>query len=151
CANVGAGVATRIEASTTRSTSTEVIPTDNLGLRNVEHSMRHLPRFYLTLCEEGWSRASHVSPVQPAMALASQQTRRSSSLPQKRLPEEPCASILCVHPVNTVPALHLRCHVPLRDNHACPLCYMKCLMCQFYVHLCLWSAGCFMCTYGQRQ
>src|SRR5215510_14943923 len=63
------------------------------------------------------------------MALASQQ-RHSSSLPQKRLPEEPCASTPCVQPVNPIPAPHSRCHVPLRDNHVYALCYTKCLVCQ---------------------
>src|SRR4029453_6219056 len=128
CANAGAGTTTKIGASPIRSASTERTHTDNVGFRNVERRIRHLPRFYLTLCEEGWSRASHASPVQPAMALAFQQ-RHNSPLPQKRLPEEPCASTPCVQPVNPIPASHSRCHVPLRDNHVCALCYTKCLVC----------------------
>ena len=34
----------------------------------------------------------------------------------------------CVQPVNTISASHSRCHVPLRDNHACAICYTKCLV-----------------------
>src|SRR5262245_47837967 len=135
CANVGVGVANRVEANTTRSTSPNGAHTDHRVLINIERLMRHLPRFYLLAMRKG-DREPHVPHTcSPAMAFASQQ-RHITSLPQKRLSEEPCAATLCIQPINTISALYSRCHVPLRDNHVCAICYTKCLMCQLCTHFC---------------
>src|SRR4030095_14759599 len=53
CANVGAGVVIRVEASTTRSTSTQGTHTDNMGLLNVERLMKHLPQFTFFTVRKG--------------------------------------------------------------------------------------------------